>query len=227
MTFRKIIFLISISLLAQLLVAQTQIGEFGYDPCEEVRPTGDPCDDEKPPEYIPVPVRPQDARQSSTKGNNIAGNAGNGDFQGAYARTNREFNPWWEVDLGKPFTLDNLQIWYDEGHYTNQLRNFYVLVSPYPFETDDLAAEIGKECVGYTRVNGRIPSGGQVPLDGLKGQYVRVQLGGNNKRVLSLTEVTGDGLEEICDNGIDDDCDGLVDCADPDCAGFITNANYE
>jgi Calx-beta domain-containing protein/WD40 repeat protein len=32
---------------------------------------------------------------------------------------------------------------------------------------------------------------------------------------------------EICDNGIDDDGDGLIDCADPDCAGSPTCGDLE
>jgi hypothetical protein len=39
---------------------------------------------------------------------------------------------------------------------------------------------------------------------------------------LDRPSVTCSGSEHNCQDGWDDDCDGLVDAADPDCAGQIT-----
>ena len=37
---------------------------------------------------------------------------------------------------------------------------------------------------------------------------------------LSKRQISSETVMEICDNGIDDDGDNLIDCFDPDCAGF-------
>ncbi len=134
----------------------------------------------------------QTASQSSTANvggrgaDNAVDGSQNGNINsGSVTETEFETQPWWQVDLGASYQIEQIDIYNRTDCCADRLSNFHVLVSDLPFASDSLAdaqAQIGVQ--DYFVVNAASPT--QV-LPGHSGRYVRIQLEGSN--VLSLAEV--------------------------------------
>jgi len=153
------------------------------------------------------------ASQSSTDHNGAASRAIDGNTSGVWVdgsitHTAEEDQPWWQVDLGDAYMIDEIQIYdrIDEPCCANRLRDYDVSIL---------------NCSGDVvwtdhQLDSPEPS---VSLDaeGAVGQYVKIQLRprseGEDLDPLSLAEVRvlSDGLEAYCG---DLTWDGKVDLAD-------------
>ena len=165
--------------------------------------------------------------QSSTSANGTSNIAIDGTKTGAWStgqatRTLDEPTAWWEADLGDTYSLESIQIWFPSDVYPEGFSDYYVLYSPYPIGSSDLATAIATPSVQYLHVASNFDSGSSFPLGGAAARYVRIQNSGGG--VLSLIEIDIPGTYgEICGNGCDDDKDGFFDCADSDCQPNLYN----
>jgi Skp family chaperone for outer membrane proteins len=139
------------------------------------------------------------ARQSSTGYGGTAqlavdGNTDGNYFSGSTTHTNHEKNPWWEVDLGAVYKLENVLVYNRTDSCSERLDNFQVLVSVEPFPNSPVTAN------GYT-IKGWIVQKAQninrINLGKTQGRYVRIQLLGQN--YLSLAEVIVNGVSTETD----------------------------
>ncbi len=165
--------------------------------------------------------------QSSTVGEGIPNIAIDGQKNGAWntggaSRTEREYQAWWEINLGQIYALENIQIWYPADIYPEGISDYYILYSRYPFGSTNLATELTSSLVGYIHVAGTHSSGATFPLAYQSAKYLRIQKAEDG--VLSFLEIDIPGsFPEVCDNGCDDDRDGLTDCEDDDCQPHLFN----
>ena len=165
--------------------------------------------------------------QSSTSANGTSNIAIDGTKTGAWStgqatRTLDEPTAWWEADLGDTYSLESIQIWFPSDVYPEGFSDYYVLYSPYPIGSSDLATALATPSVQYLHVASNFDSGSSFPLGGAAARYVRIQNSGGG--VLSLIEIDIPGTYgEICGNGCDDDKDGFFDCADSDCQPNLYN----
>lgn len=81
------------------------------------------------------------ASQSSTADNDqaVAGLAVDGNTSGIFAEhsishTNREQDPWWEVDLGEVCTIQEVRVWNRCDGVEDRLKNLRIIFSDKPFE---------------------------------------------------------------------------------------------
>ena len=143
-------------------------------------------------------------RQSSVYGFGLPEVAIDGDRDGARGpwganpsiiHTQREVQPWWEVDLADIYDLDTLRIYNRTDCCGNRLRDFYVLVSSSPFPTgatlDEMLANNAITAYHFPGVAGDTVS---INLAGISGQFVRVQL--SREDILNLAEIEVWGCEE-------------------------------
>ena len=62
----------------------------------------------------------------------------NGVFSGgSVTHTNEDVNPWWEVDLGAPVTINSIEIWNRTDCCGDRLNDYWVFVSGKPFTASD------------------------------------------------------------------------------------------
>ena len=167
--------------------------------------------------------------QSSTDGTGNASKAIDGNIVGNWStqkvsRTEIEHNPWWEVDLGDVYALQDVQVYYPADVYPNGLSNYYILISRWSFETTSLSQELASDKVASIHVNTVLPTGQAIPLSFQSGRYLRIQLAEEGDLSFVEIHIPG-GSTEICGNGIDDDCDGKTDCEDTDCRPNIQNVD--
>ncbi len=142
------------------------------------------------PTNTPTPPPPnlalgQPVRQSSTAFGGNPELAVDGDTNGAFGggsvtHTDTEAEPWWEVDLGAQFVIEDIEIWNRTDCCSSQLSNYYVMVSNTP---DPVVGQVGVFQHFETDVAG---SPSLIPI-GATGRFLRIQkiAGGP----LSLAEV--------------------------------------
>lgn len=138
-----------------------------------------------PPSNIALGKR---VKQSSTYGGEGAEKAIDNNTSGdapafrSITHTNSEASAWWEVDLGKEYTLDSIIIWNRTDCCQDRLSNFYVMLSSTPFQSDTYDQE---KIVAHIQ---SYPNPSKIiSLNNKKGRYVRIELVGTN--YLSLAEV--------------------------------------
>ena len=134
------------------------------------------------------------ARQSSTGYGGTAQLAVDGNTDGNYlsgstTHTNDEKNPWWEVDLGAAYKLENVLVYNRIDACSERLDNFQVLVSVEPFPNSPVTAN-GYTIKGWTVQKAQNIN--RINLGKTHGRYVRIQLLGQN--YLSLAEVIVNGV---------------------------------
>ncbi len=132
------------------------------------------------------------ATQSSTSNAAPASRAVDGDTNGAWSNgsvthTNKESQPWWEVDLGTMTPIEEVVLFNRTDCCSGRLSNFHVSVF------DEGLNEVFRKDFFTASSN---PSSSPIALDvgGLEGRYLRVQL--NGSEVLSLAEVVVNGTPQ-------------------------------
>ena len=148
--------------------------------------------------------------QSSTNSGGVSSRAcdgnTNGDFgDGSVARTNNETNPYWEVDLGKTYVLQQLKIYNRTDADTGDLANFYVFTTNNVngFSSTDINTTKNDPNVKSYQLAGDVD---QIAfaLNNVTATHIRIQLidGGN----LNLAEVEVIGATYIAN-----ECEALAD----------------
>ncbi len=120
------------------------------------------------------------ARQSTTAFSGVASRAVDGNTQGNYHKgsvthTHHTNNPWWEVDLGKDYGIEQIKLFNRVGCCTDRLDNFSINIY-----------NSNRQLVGRV-ANQRTFTGSKMFNKKATGRYVRVQIAG--KGTLSLAEV--------------------------------------
>lgn len=137
------------------------------------------------------------ARQSSilAGGDAIRAVDGNttGDFNlGSVTHTDADTNAWLEIDLGQTETIDSVRIWNRTDGSGDRLRDYWVFISDTPFLAKDSASVLRARPATWGQVNFTPNPKGTIQTGGVRGRYVRVQLGGTQpigESYLSLAEV--------------------------------------
>ena len=139
----------------------------------------------------------QSASQSSTYGDGVAsivvdGNTdGNGSPWGANAKINqtqREPNPWWQVDLGQQADIQEVNIFNRTSCCSDRLSDFYVFVSDQPFSNSATLTElINDPQVSNTFFPGQAGASENISLTAT-GRYVRIMLNSSNG-ILHMAEI--------------------------------------
>ena len=107
------------------------------------------------------------------------------------ARTVSEASPWWQVDMRAAASIHSVRVWNRTDADTDQLRDFYVLVSASPFSSADLTTVRNQPGVHEVHVPGTVAGLADV-LIGQTGRYVRIQLAGTNNLNLAEVQVFGE-----------------------------------
>lgn len=139
------------------------------------------------------------ASQSSVYESAVASRAVDGNTDGWYGNnsvthTAEENQPWWEVNLGQSYSINDINVWTRTDCCEWRLSNFYVLVSNAPFDSTNLAATLQQSGVTNYYVSGTAGRPTTVTV-GRDAQYVRIQLSGTDS--LSLAEVEVNGVAAI------------------------------
>ena len=137
----------------------------------------------------------KETRQSSIYGNGSAGIAVDGDIDGgrgpwqnaSITHTQNTAEPWWEVDLGDYYEIDEIKYMGRTDCCQERLRNAYIMVSPTPFTSNSLQTSLAKSDVKYIFSGAEPTPWNTIAMEKFVGRYVRIQLRDSNP--LSLTEV--------------------------------------
>jgi len=122
--------------------------------------------------------------------NAVDGDLSGSEASGSLASTESDPNAWWEIDLGQVYDLDTVRLWNRTDCCTDQLADFYVLVSQQAFNTQDLASTLAQP--GVTRIFHAGVAGRQTDLQmGVPGRYLRVQLSAVNALQLAEVQIFG------------------------------------
>jgi len=143
------------------------------------------------------------ATQSTTRvEGGAASRAIDGNTSGAFSNnsvtatsTTTEYQPWWQIDLASLDTISVVELYNRTDCCQNRLSQYYVLVSDFPFSSNDLNTLLeDPDVVSYYQST---DAGSPTTINvNRTGQYVRVQLAGTN--LLSLAEVQIFGSIENC-----------------------------
>lgn len=136
-------------------------------------------------------------RQSSTlaEGNAIRAVDGNteGNFDlGSVTHTEADANAWLEIDLGRSETIDSIRIWNRTDCCRDRLGDYWVFVSDIPFLASDTAILLRSRPATWSQINFTPNPNSTIKTGGVRGRYIRVQLGGTQpvaESYLSLAEV--------------------------------------
>ena len=133
------------------------------------------------------------ATQSSSNYGGIASRAIDGNTDGTWSKgsvthTNKNlgYSQWWQVDLGKSFNLEKINI-FNRKEAPERLTNYYVFVSDKPFSSSDINTTINESSWNSGLVSQTAGSPSIFKLNAT-GRYVRVQLKSQGE-FLSLAEV--------------------------------------
>ncbi|WP_149303609.1 galactose-binding domain-containing protein [Pareuzebyella sediminis] len=149
------------------------------------------------------------ASQSSTYGNGVASLAIDGYTSGTspwsadLQHTQSEVTPWWEVDLGAEYILENLKIFNRNDSFSTRLNNFHVFVSITPISSQATISDLESDPdVSDFYFSGQAGLEETIALN-TQGRYVRVQLSGNGMLHMAEVEVMGCFLQASPCDGSD------------------------
>ena len=173
----------------------------------------------------------QSASQSSTYGDGVAsivvdGNTdGNGSPWGADAKINqtqRQPNPWWQVDLGQQADIQEVNIFNRTSCCSDRLSDFYVFVSDQPFSNSATLTElINDPQVSNAFFSGQAGASENISLTAT-GRYVRIQLNSSNG-ILHIAEVQVMG----CPANSSDPCTGTPTVSISPAGPFLTDQGIQ
>lgn len=137
------------------------------------------------------------ARQSSTFEVAEAKLAVDGKTDGHYdlgsvSITDRDINAWLDIDLGMIEEIDSVRVWNRTDGTEFRLSDFWVFISEAPFLATDTASVLRERSAIWGKVNFTPKPMVTIKTGGIRGRYVRVQLGGKqpaDQSYLSLAEV--------------------------------------
>jgi hypothetical protein len=115
----------------------------------------------------------------------VDGNLDGEFWNSSVAHTDKERQPWWQVDLERKGSIGSVDVWNRTDCCIGRLADFYVLVSDTPIVSKDLATARKQRGVSSYHVD-LVARNVSVPVD-RQGRYVRVQLVGTE--YLALAEV--------------------------------------
>lgn len=132
-------------------------------------------------------------RQSSTHEYGVSNRANDGVTEGHWGygsvtHTQGESRPFWEVDLGKKFLIDEVKLYNRTDCCSDRLNNFNIWVSNRPMDQTS-----GREVPFAEEPGNFLPESNKSYTGKKVGRYVRVQL--KNANALSLAEVKVFGTE--------------------------------
>jgi hypothetical protein len=143
----------------------------------------------------PNVARGKPASQVSLAWGGLPSRAVDGNTAGDYLRDNTtshtaepSYQPWWQVDLGSPVSIDSIEIWNRSDCCAQRLSNYWVIVSGNAITTNSLAEALatpGAHTMHRPETAGRPTT---IDLAAITGRHVRVQLESTSDP-LSLTEV--------------------------------------
>jgi hypothetical protein len=137
-----------------------------------------------------------EATQSSTAFGSPAANAVDGITDGNYARgslshTDLDAQAWWQVDLGKPAPIGQINLYNRTDCCSDRLTDYWVFVSDQPFDsTLSPAEQAARPGVWSSHQTGTAGTPTRL-LPSATGRYVRVQLAGTNYLALAEVQVFG------------------------------------
>jgi hypothetical protein len=108
------------------------------------------------------------------------------------SHTEKNVNAWLDIDLGATATIDSIGIWNQTGCCGFRLRDYWVFVSEIPFKSSDTASVLRERQSTWGRANPTPNPHALIRVGGIKGRYVRIQLGGSqppDEAYLHLAEV--------------------------------------
>ena len=159
------------------------------------------------------------ATQSSTlTANGVTGSAfkavdGNTDgvyWNGSVSATNNTSQPWWQVDLGGQFNIEQISV-YNRTEGSSRLENFQVMVSNTAF-SNSLNTALGQASWSQnTTGNAGTPSNFSLSETA---RYVRVQANGTSYLTIAEVQVIGCSATGGCTDNDDDGFCAAVDCND-------------
>ena len=143
-------------------------------------------------------------------------------LDGSVMHTAQELEPWWQVDLGAPSSIQNIQIFNRTDCCATRLQNFDVFVSSADMTYESMAALLADPTVFHVAVaslNG-LPS---ITLPASRiGRFVRVQLTGTDYLSLAEVRVLGNASQPQLVSGWSQALMGPFDascCTFPDFSG--------
>lgn len=137
-------------------------------------------------------------RQSSTFGVAEARLAVDGKTDGHFdlgsvSTTDRDVNAWLDIDLGATEEIDSVRVWNRMDGTESRLRDFWIFISDAPFLATDTASMLQERSATWGKQAYSVPMPAvTMKTGGIRGRYVRVQLGGKqpaDQSYLSLAEV--------------------------------------
>ncbi|MEM9203181.1 MAG: discoidin domain-containing protein [Actinomycetota bacterium] len=135
------------------------------------------------------------ATQSSNyNGTFVAGKAVDGKTGGGYADSfthTLDDEPWWDVDLGADYTIDNINLFNRTNCCGARLTDAVVMISSQPFGEMPIADAIAQS--GWTVTIESPTAVMQYEVPDVVGRYIRVQIPSGLANALSLAEVQVSG----------------------------------
>lgn len=117
-----------------------------------------------------------------------AGNAVDGSL-GDFADTLEQAQPWWQVDLGTSYPIDQIAVYNRTDCCQDRDVDYYVIVSDTPFTGDSLADALAQPGAWVSHQSAQAGRPTTIDVGGHTGRYVRVQLAGTNQLALAEVQV--------------------------------------
>lgn len=134
--------------------------------------------------------------QSSTQSNRSATRAIDSD-KSNYSQTRSDAKAWWQIDLWSQYGVREVKVW-NRSNLWNETSNFYVLWSPTPFSSTNLATTLAQSGVIATYFTWTAQRPSIIPFDASV-RYMRIQLAWTNRLQLAELEIFWCLSEGNCD----------------------------